>query len=243
MQAKYKKLFTDIQEKIISGEWFNKMLMPTEYELCKLYGVSRITVRRAMSDLEEIGLISKVQGKGTFVSHEIVRSGENWQGFSDHMYELGYSVQTRLLKKEIISASNDIIMKLKMDHEDSKKVWHFTRVRLVDNKPVAVMNSYIREGIGNLMDKYDLENEAFYNLFEKITGKKVAYADSTVTAIIPNMVICKLLSVKNGSAHIFYKSIGYLTDKTPIEVNYSVFNANYYEFSVNLNNAKYLPLY
>ena len=244
MQALYKQVFLDIQNKIISGEWFNNMLIPTEYELCRLYGVSRITVRRATKDLEGIGLITKVQGKGTFVSHEIVRSGENWQGFSEHLQELGYTVQTKVVKKEIITASNDIIAKLHLaaDPLDSR-VWHFTRIRSVDNKPVAVMNSYVCLEVGNAMVEYDLENEAFYSLFEKITGKKVLHTDGTVTAILPNREVCEMLNVANGSAHIFYKSVGYLTDKSPIEVNYSVFNANFYEFSVNNNSAKFLPLY
>ena len=241
MQALYKQLFLDIQNKILSGEWFDKMLIPTEYELCKLYDVSRITVRRAMIDLEKIGLISKVQGKGTFVSHEIVRSGENLRGFSEHLSELGYSVTNKIVKKELISASNDIVAKLML--KNNEKVWHFTRIRSVEDKPVAVMNSYVNEIMGNAMMEYELENESFYSLFERISGKTMMFTDGTVTAIVPNNAVCEMLQVKNGSAHIFYKSIGYLTDKSPVEVNYSVFNANFYEFSVNINNAKFLPLY
>ncbi|GHU54781.1 GntR family transcriptional regulator [Spirochaetia bacterium] len=231
----------DIQNKILSGEWFNAMLMPTEYELCGLYKVSRITVRKAMEELEKIGLITRVQGKGTFVSHVVVRSGTG--SLSKHLRDLGFTVHTRLLKKELISATNDIATKLKISAENPKKVWYFSRVRSIEDTPAAVMNTYVSEEIGNEMLHYDLENESFYKLYETITGKKVVHTEGTVTAIIPNEDVCAILNVKNGSAHIWYKSVGYFMDNQPVEANYSVFNANLYEFSVNMDDSRFTQLY
>jgi len=67
MPSKYEKIITNIEKKIQSGIWSTGMLMPTESELCTLFEVSRITVRRALAELEKLGLVERIQGKGSFV--------------------------------------------------------------------------------------------------------------------------------------------------------------------------------
>jgi GntR family transcriptional regulator len=238
MDTKHQLLFTEIQNKILLGEWYHGMLMPTEAELCRMYHVSRITVRRSMDDLERIGLINRVQGKGSFVCHNILRSGEGQKGFSQHLRDMGILVRSRLLKKEQIRATADIYMRLRLPRNDTGIVWHFSRLRIIGENPVALMNTYTSLEMGNQMLAFDLERESFYYLYEKISGKKIITTDSTVTAIKPNGEVCKLLQVEHDSAHILYKSIAYFDDDEPVELSYSVFNANLYEFSVNMNSAR-----
>ncbi|HCS36183.1 MAG TPA: GntR family transcriptional regulator, partial [Sphaerochaeta sp.] len=67
MQLKYQSVFMDIQNKILSGYWPEDAMIPTELELCKKHDVSRITVRRALDDLVQMGLIRRARGKGSFV--------------------------------------------------------------------------------------------------------------------------------------------------------------------------------
>jgi DNA-binding GntR family transcriptional regulator len=237
MNTKHQFLFTEIQNKILSGEWYRGMLMPTETELCRLYRVSRITVRRSLDDLERIGLINRVQGKGSFVCHGILRSGEGQKGFSQHLRDMGILVRNSLLQKGQIRATADICMRLHLP-DDTETVWHFSRLRIIGEKVAALMNTYVPLDLGNRMLAFDLEKESFYYLYEKISGKKIITTDSTVTAIKPDREICKLLRVEYDSAHILYKSIGYFGDNEPAELSYSVFNADLYEFSVNMHNVR-----
>jgi GntR family transcriptional regulator len=238
MNTKHQLLFTEIQNKILSGEWYHGMLMPTEAELCRMYLVSRITVRRSLDDLERLGLVHRIQGKGSFVSHDVLRSGEGQKGFSQHLRDMGILVHSRLLKKEQIRATADICMRLRLPKNGTGRVWHFSRLRIIGDKVAALMNTYVPLKLGNRMLAFDLERESFYYLYEKINGKKIITTDSTVTAIKPNREVCKLLQVDYDSAHILYKSIGYFENNEPVELSYSVFNANLYEFSVNMNSAR-----
>ncbi|QQO08372.1 GntR family transcriptional regulator [Breznakiella homolactica] len=240
MKTKHQMLFTDIQNKILSGEWYHSMLMPTENELCQMYAVSRITVRRALDDLERIGLINRIQGKGSFVSHEILRSGESQKGFSQHLGDLGIRINSVLLEKEFTGAPQDVSRRLRLP--GGTPVWHFSRLRLIGDKPVAIMNTYVAEAMGRAMLDYNLEEESFYHLYEKISGKPVAATDGTITAIIPKPELCDLLKVEPGSAHIWYKSVGYLEGNEPAEVNYSIFNANLYEFSVSMSDVRIMEV-
>jgi GntR family transcriptional regulator len=238
MYTKHQILFTAIQDKIMSGAWPDNTLLPTENELCKIYSVSRITVRRSMDELERIGLIERIQGKGSIVRHESAPSGEVQTGFTQHLKDLGIIVKNRLVKKELIQGTMEIRLKLRLPVKNTDNLWHFSRLRLIKNKPAVLMDTYTSLEVGNRMLEYDLEKESFYHLYEEIRKKKVVKADSSVTAIIPDTYTCDLLHLEYNSAHLMHKSIGYLEDDEPIEVSYSVFNAKLYEFSVNINNVR-----
>lgn len=234
---KYELLIIDIKKRISSGQWYSEMLMPTESELCTMYGVSRITVRRALEELEHENLIKRIQGKGTFITASKMYSGASANGFTQNMVAQGVVVVSQLVIEELVPASVELRQKLLL--ADSKSlVWHFSRIRLAGGKPIAIMDTYVKESLGDIMRTYDLKVESFYGLYQKIFGIPVVDTIGSVTAIIPKPEICSLLQVPQGSAHLWYKSIGYLADDTPIQVDYSVFNSELYEFSINMKNLK-----
>ncbi len=72
MAKKYEVVFNDLRQRIIEGEYKNGDKLPTESEMIKTYSVSRQTVRQALGMLEEEGLLSRSQGKGSFVTKRTV---------------------------------------------------------------------------------------------------------------------------------------------------------------------------
>ena len=246
MPSKYEKIITNIEKKIQSGIWSTGMLMPTESELCTLFEVSRITVRRALAELEKLGLVERIQGKGSFVGKMRFHSTD-CQGFRDSMALQGISVRSTIITQELVTPTIDILQKLQLGTDPSpstvgqdesgsvallQQVWHFCRLRYVDDTPVAIMHSYIPKSIGDQFAGYDLNDASFYRLITEITGKEVIDTKGAVTATIPSPSECELLKVSPGTAHIWYRSVGYLEDAQPIEVSSSIFNAELYEFSV-----------
>lgn len=230
----HRKVFASIQDKIYSGEWSEGSLMPTEAELCALFSVSRITVRRALDELVRLGLVEKFQGKGTFVRKSQLRSGDANKGFYDAMKERGSEVTTRLLYqgREAIGRDLAAILDIGPDGNGACEAWHFRRLRLADGVPVAIMNTYVRTELGEAMLRHDLEKESFYSLYAEILGAPVASTEGSVTAISPDKEACRLLEVPEGSAHLWYRSVGRLADGSPVETCFSIFNANTYEFVV-----------
>jgi DNA-binding GntR family transcriptional regulator len=238
MPSKYEKIITNIEKKIQSGIWSTGMLMPTESELCTLFEVSRITVRRALAELEKLGLVERIQGKGSFVGKMRFHSTD-CQGFRDSMALQGISVRSTIITQELVTPTADIVLKLQLGtgtssfpESHNEQVWHFCRLRYVDDTPVAIMHSYIPKSIGDQFAGHDLNDASFYRLITEITGKEVIDTKGAVTATIPSPAECELLKVASGTAHIWYRSVGYLEDGQPIEVSSSIFNAELYEFSV-----------
>lgn len=238
MMTKYRTLYDDMLEKIRLNEWYENMLLPSEAELCASYKVSRITVRRALEELEHAGFVQRMQGRGTIVKSHRLHSGQGEKGLLQTMAEQGFVVETKLLRKETLPVTDDLANKLAIPH--SGKVWHFRRVRSVLGHTIALMDSFVPFEIGNKMCFYDLEHISFYKLYGIISRKSVESTQASVTAINPSPEICDLLGEPHGTAHIWYKSIAYLEDGKPIEVADSIFNARYYEFAVSSSGQRFM---
>ncbi len=235
---KYVEVFLEIKEKITTGHWFSGMLLPTEFELCKEFNVSRITIRRALTDLEEQHFIEKIQGKGTFVTNYKNNRAEAIKGlgFQDRLSYSGLRVKTHLLEKELILANNDIKNALHLRLTKDIYVWRFKRIRFVSNYKVVLSTSFVVKEIGDKMVNLDLENKSFFNLFAEITGYRVKDSIGTVTAISIDKESSKLLNVEENSAHLFHECVSYLENDMPIEKSYSIYNSKFYKFTANMTN-------
>ena len=231
----HRKIFASFQDKILSGAWPEGTAMPTEIELCSLFDVSRITVRRALDELARLGFIERIRGRGTFIRRSRMRSGDANEGFLGAMRERGATVTTRLLHAGLMAAEPGIAATLRLRDEEgmAPMAWRFRRLRSVDGTPMAIMNTFVSRSLGDAMRDFDLERESFYELYGRILGSPVARTEGVVSAIAPDQEACSLLDVALGSAHLWYKSIGYLSDGSPVESCFSIFNATKYEFAVS----------
>jgi DNA-binding GntR family transcriptional regulator len=231
----HRKVFSAIQEKIFSGTWPEGTAMPTELELCAIFNVSRITVRRAFDELTRLGLVERIRGRGTFVRRTRLRSGDANEGFLGAMRDRGAMVTTRLLFAGLEAADPGIAatLRLKAEPDGRPLAWRFRRLRSVDGSPMAIMNTFVPRQVGDAMRGFDLEHESFYELYGRILGTPIARTEGVVSAISPDQESCELLGVPSGSAQLWYKSVGYLADGTPVETCFSIFNASKYEFAVS----------
>ena len=94
----HRQLFMVLREQIMRGVYPPGAALPNEEELCGHFGVSRITVRRALSDLKQQGLVERFQGRGTFVSARLAASPPfQAESFVDAMKRAGRETQVRVL--------------------------------------------------------------------------------------------------------------------------------------------------
>lgn len=237
---KYEMVLDEIKTRIDNGLWASGAILPTEAEMCKMFDVSRITIRKALDTLRDDGLIRKVQGKGTFVS-SVLNSGCITQGFSEHMAKFGIQVSSKIIFNVLETPSPDIAKRLFIKDRD-EKIWHFRRLRSVMDKPIAIMDSFVKKNIGDKMLEIGIDNKSFFALYTEITGEKVSDNMGSVTALIPDKEDCDLLEVEYPSAQLLYKSIAYLESGTPIQVDHSIFNSKRYAFSINSNKEPLVPI-
>src|SRR5438270_775114 len=111
---KYRHVKQVVLARIADGTWRPGSLLPAEPELCREFGVSRITVRKAIGDLVHEGKIHTVQGKGTFVTAP--KLGERFvqraYGIYEDMARQGLHLETEVLRQEVIPAPEEVAVQL-----------------------------------------------------------------------------------------------------------------------------------
>ena len=113
------------------------IVQPVAYFLCESYGVSRVTVRKAMQELVQDGLLVRHQGKGTFVAQErIQRDLQQITSFSEACRQTGHKASARLVSAEMVHASADDAEKLRLAGDE--RVVEIVRLRLCDGEPVML---------------------------------------------------------------------------------------------------------
>lgn len=177
----YKQLSELIRNKIVSGEWEANTKIPTEPELCSKYNLSRMTVRLALDELKNEGLIYRRQGKGTFVSQpKINQRLSSFYSFTDEIQKKGYSIQKNIISWE--EKKSDKTLSEALNILPSTLVYKIERVLSCDKQPFALETSYIpvslcpglsqalvaENGLYNSLGKYGLRPDKAMETFESI---------------------------------------------------------------------------
>ena len=133
--SRYENVKAYILDKINSGTWLPTQRVPSETELVKELGVSRMTVHRAMRELTEEGVLMRAQGVGTFVARNRPTSALiEVRDIADEIRHLGHEYGNRIVKMEAVKAPHDIA--LGMSVPTGASLFHSVMVHLENGIPV-----------------------------------------------------------------------------------------------------------
>lgn len=212
----YYQIREDIREKINSNEYPPNSMIPSEAELCEYYGVSRVTVRRAILDLVQEGMLNRGKGKGTFVSENYGLTTVNGvQSFTQELLGLNMRPSAKLLGCKIRTA--DSVLRHNLQLAEGEKVVTISRLRLVNNEEpcmVEVMNFPYKLVPG--IEKEDL-NQSIYQLLKNSYQCEVVYATDIMEPIIIGEYESKLLELTMPTAGLRTNRLGCDGSKRPIE--------------------------
>ncbi|QOV19127.1 UTRA domain-containing protein [Blautia liquoris] len=192
----YEQLKNSITEDIKAKIYRPGDRMPSETELEQKYGVSRITVRRAVKELCEEEVLIRKQGKGTFVLNAGTKNRlDQLRGFHDAMGEQGKSVKTEILERSIIHVKESYAKDLQINRDND--VMYLKRVMYADDMPMMYDMCYLPmnrfPGIVDkltgdfsifrvLRDEYELNPEDYYKVIKvrKATKEVAGFLQCTV---------------------------------------------------------------
>lgn len=231
----YEQLKLIIRDRILLGEYPPGSQLPTEQQLCERYGVSRITVGRAMKDLEREGLVQRIQGKGTIASyHQYNNSLESIKGFTRTMADAGHKTRSRIISVETILGNTTLSNIFKLPLSQENYFITFRRLRFVDDEPAEISTAIVREAIGLRMQEFDLTTASFYALYEQLTGLPVIRNEATLTPITATAEMVELLRVKPGTPHFLFRGVSYLEGEIPVEFCQATANGAMFHYSTNI---------
>ena len=200
-----------IESEIEKGHLKPDEKMPSENELCAKFGVSRITVRRALQTLESCQLIYRCQGVGSFVgSGKTSQPLVHFTDFMEDMRRAGLKGTSVVVKTTLETAEGDVAERLQV--KEGLKVYRLDRLRLGDGEPIAFDITYLPMVYGQLLDGLDLSQRTLFSVFE------------TEYDIV----------IKGGTIHISAAAaIDYLADQLGIREGQALLQLNRYAYTVN----------
>jgi GntR family transcriptional regulator len=214
---KYFQLRETLLERINAGRWPAGTAIPTEPELCKEFGVSRITVRRAISDLVHEGKLYTIQGKGTFIARPKLdeRFVQRAFGFYEDMELQGQQLTTQILLQEVLPAPE--VAAAHLEIPAGSPVHILIRLRSVQDEKILVSTTYIPESLCPDLVNDELSSVSLYRWFQTRYGLTVARAERNLEAVSAREREARLLDIPLHSPLLRLESVVYLPNGKPLE--------------------------
>lgn len=223
-----------IHERIKDGTWKPSDKLPSEAELCSMFGVSRTVIRQALQDLIHEGLIKRRKGKGSFVSAGKISEQlvQKLTGFYQDMVEQGLDPVTAVLLQHIVPATEEVAGYLSIPQ--GTPVFEIVRLRSVQNVPIVLVTTYLPYALCPALINDDLTNQSLYSLLETRYQLYIARGRRTIQSVLASEEEAKLLEVQKGSPLFRLDSVTSLSDGTPIEYYFAYHRGDRSQFQVEL---------
>jgi GntR family transcriptional regulator len=211
-------------------------LIPTEPALCAAFGVSRITIRKAIDDLVGENLLIRKQGRGTFkAAPKLIHELNSITSWTDQLKALGYTPRTSERSVEEVSVPRQIAGLLQI--EASETVTVLRRLRLADNEPITQMVNYIPTKLAPGLGKAMENSESLYQALADRYGLVAAHATDTVTTRAATDMECERLRIEPWAPVLSVMRVAFLDDGTPFEVTTALSRGDRFEYRVKLFRA------
>jgi GntR family transcriptional regulator len=222
-----------LMEKIQSGELSEGDPLASEEELSRYYQVSRMTARQALHGLKTSGYAFSEKGRGTFVTKpKLEKNIMHLQGFTEDMRQRGMKPSSKLLSQTVLSPTEDLMQKLKLDATD--KVVHLRRLRLADGIPMAIEDSHIPLKQFPGLERVDFAKHSLYQTLRERYGVRVGYADETIEALPATKEESDLLTVPKKTSILSITRVIMTTQETPVEAACSRYRGDRYRASIRV---------
>lgn len=190
--------------------------LPTEDELIAEFGVSRITVRRAIQNLVARQLVVTQRGRGSFVATPSFRQPLTaLTGFVEDMDAHGLHSTARVLLVEEISAP--AVVRAALELPLGARVTHIDRVRLAAGSPVSLDQTYLPVEWGRAVAQQDLANEPIFTLLEQGLGVPLVEAAYALQADLADNAVAQALSVAQGSPVLRIERTSFTSGQRPVD--------------------------
>lgn len=228
---RYEQLYRHLAAAISTGDLQPETQLPPERELAEIAEVSRVTVRKAVSQLVEDGVLEQRRGAGTFVRNprqKLVQSLSSLVSFSEHMRQRGKTPTSRIINRGIFAPAPDELLSLGLSTSD--RVARIERLRSADGVAMAVEWSSLPTDI--LPDPNAVET-SLYDLL-RAAGNAPTRAVQRVSAVNLPGHEAALLNLPEGAAVLRIDRTGYLPSGRPVEFTRGLYRSDLYDFIVEL---------
>jgi len=212
----YERVESVLAGDIADGSLPAETQLPSEDGLVERFKVSRTTVRKAIQNLAERGLVEVRRGKGTFVTQpKVTQELTELTGFVEDMQTLGRTPTARLLDKRVVAADELVAHHLAL--APGTLVVRLQRVRLADRVAMSFDETYLPRDLGEQVAENDLEAEPVFALLENKYDTPLVEAEYKLEAAAAGLVVAQALQVPVGSPIFLIERTSYTTGNRPVD--------------------------
>jgi len=219
----YRRIQSEIQALIESGELKAGDTVRSERGLARTHGVSLMTARHALRELELDGLVERHRGSGTFVAPPKIHFNK-LVSFSEQMSSRGLVAQSRVLNLRVGEREHDIAARLALA-ADSRLV-KLERLRQANGQPFGLEVCYFSAEQFPRVRRARLERRSLFTMFEQEYGIAFAYADEEVDAVAADSRAAELLQVPKGAPVLRIRQVLYSADGKPITYTLALYRSD-----------------
>ncbi|MDR6953952.1 GntR family transcriptional regulator [Ancylobacter sp. 3268] len=200
--------------------------LPSESELCEIFGVSRTVVREALNQLVSERVIYKLQGKGAFVApkrddHGFLGSNI---GFSGELHHTNHSVSRAILRQELVKPDERVRQMLGVGAHES--VVALDRVLSVDGMPRILVYTFINLRLAPGFEQVPMQNRSLYDTLSRRYGIAMKRAERWLEAASATPEQAELLGIPAGAPVIAIESVTYMQTDEAVEYYTAVYRTD-----------------
>lgn len=206
--------------------------LPPEIEISQAYGVGRQTIRKAIARLVDNNLVERFAGRGTFVRDQTKRSSFHLdRSFSQLMREMGLEARSKVICQEtnVIDENTHPVLQPWLD----TPCLNLERVRFGDQVPICYQSTIVLTERCSKLGGYDFGSESLYEVLAKDFNLIINRIDHLIRAVAADEYRAELLEISPGSPLLNVVTIAYLEDGDIIEITYSYYRADRYEYKTS----------
>jgi GntR family transcriptional regulator len=236
----YAQIKEILRARILDGSYLPHQQMPSESEMMAAFNVSRITVRQALSDLQNEGLIFRIHGKGTFVSKpKAFQDLGRLQGFGEAMRQMGYETFARVVSLRQVVPTPQVQERLQLAKR--AKVTELQRIRFLNREPISLDVTYLPVSIGTRLAKEDLAARDVFVILENDYGLSLGHADLQIGSTLADEGLAQHLRVEEGSPVLVIERTTHTSDGTPIDYEHLYYRGDAFQYKVRVDRVPVQP--
>ncbi|MDR3428752.1 GntR family transcriptional regulator [Silvimonas sp.] len=230
----YSQIREELRGRIMTGSYLPHEKMPSESELMRVYGVSRITVRQALGDLEKESLIFRVAGKGSFVAKpKPFQELGRLQGFAEAMSGQGHEIHNRLVSLHTLPANAEVAARLALP--EFTPVTQIRRIRYLNREPVSLDVTYVSTRIGERLAREDLASRDIFLILENDYDIALGHADLAIDAQLADADLAGLLSVPVNSPILRIERLTHTREGAPVDFEYLYCRPDNFQYRLRIS--------
>lgn len=231
----HEQVRNEILKKVDSGEYLPGQKLPGERELSGIYGVSRVTVRQALSELIDRGVLIKRQGSGTYVKNKVIQQPmARLCGIVEELIQQNIRVSVEVMEQEYYQYTASMAYlwdKLKLSPKE--EIYKVKRKLSADSQALLLDCNYASADIGRKIEALDVNKDVLFKGLEYF-GYEIDYAQQVIAAKLVTASQARLLEIRPGSPVLDVERITYSKQGKPLLFTRVTFVGDKYSYGIML---------